>query len=51
LAGLLAEHGVPHETYRRNTAVRGVSAVDAVVVSCPKLRTLLTTGRPGADSH
>lgn len=50
LAGLLAEHGVPHETYQRNTAVRGVSAVDAVVVSCPKLRTFLTTGRPGADS-
>jgi len=51
LVGLLAEHGVPHETYQRNTAVSGVSAVDAVVVSCPKLRTFLTMGRPSADSH
>jgi hypothetical protein len=49
LAGLLAEHGVPHEMYQRNTAVRGVSAVDAVLLSYPKLRAFLTT--PGADSH
>jgi len=49
LAGLLAEHRVPLETYQRNTSVRGASAADAVVVSCPKLRTFLTA--PGADLH